>query len=440
MSADAAGPTNVPTAFPGKLVRLGRRSIAGAALLGGIGSAVTALIYWLVFFGPHRHGTPPADVIGSAVFCALLLGGIPLILAFFNGQRLIVARDGIKLSSLNHQRSWRIMGYDRSTAEFILGDRFGSGGRVDANPVLPRLAAERSRVVERIEQSVARRARAVRDDLLGLPTLAAVEAELGIVRGVAGPFRAAQRALSAERASSLLDDRSASRAELVAAALVLAAHGTAVDRDRIEAVARDCADARFARLLRSIASGDARAEASFRRAMLDVSPARVLFGTVCALALWAKTLLTVAVFALGSGPHEGVGWGVLLALALGLARQWAAQRGVLARWTGFEAPGFRFWWNPFAFAAAVYAMGKAPAGAIPAVLAPLLLYAAWWLPTALTLRRRTHASEGAATSGVAAEDRTHVRVEPVAAEGRSDVHELEAVDGERAGRRGSGDG
>lgn len=194
---------------------------------------------------------------------------------------LVIARDGVTLDE------FEVVAFARDDGSVLCTypDGLNATHRRPI-PALPTAHRARYDLFARLEEALPgertgarahRREAAVPDSLLQAPTLAAIREQLGL--GATGaPFRSSPSPLSAETASSLLDDRAATRAELLASSLVLAARGDATDRVRIRQVSKDCADAVFVALLCAVADGDALAEALYRQLGERPRSSRVLEG------------------------------------------------------------------------------------------------------------------------------------------------------------------
>lgn len=339
-------------------------------------------------------------------------------IAAFTGEHLTVARDGVRYAAVELDGSAvrTVVALDRARGEVRFEPASAAGKTVAAIPGLPRGAGPREAALDRIEEAIRTRPPRVADALLEAPSLASIRATLGLDAAAAGPFRAAADGLTPQAAAALIDDRAASRAELVAASLVLATRGGDDGRRRVLRLADDCADGRFARLLRAVATDDPGAEASYRALRGDPGP---LAGIVEALAdrlVGLASIGAAAAFALPRASGVGLLVGVAVVGVLGELRRRAAAADLVARWTGFRLRKAAPWQRALGFALATAALALAP-GAVPAALAPIVLYLALWAPSLLTLRR-VEADEGEAAANEvappAAEDVeavTRVRIE-----------------------------
>lgn len=293
------------------------------------------------------------------------------------GDRLVVARDrwryfrGTGLDEFELP----VLGYDADRRELRLAE---DGAFV--RRAVPGVASDGSDAepIEWLDGTVARRDRRCDDSLLTLPNFAAIRARVGVGVSATVPFRADGTALSREVASSLLDDRSASRAELVAASLVLVEGGRESERARVFAVADACDDEFFAELLRDVArDGDVEASyTSFRaragrvgrvfNALLPRVAGLVSVAIGSALVLRAPTMSLLTTLLPG-----------LCAVALlGEARRQAYKRGLFRRGALTPASIFSL---PVLRDVVAAAIGLSVFRShVPSALVPVLLYLTFW--------------------------------------------------------------
>lgn len=174
------------------------------------------------------------------------------------GERwLVVARDGVRLTSMEDPDFGRLSCVTRfdPEAQSVLIERQGE------QPRWQRLALDRlqretmARVEAQIKAglSASEREPLVSDELLRAETMSELQARLGVGGGMSEPFRARRAVIEVEKARLLLDDLGATRAELLASAIILAHLGVPQDRASIERVADGCAFAPLAELLRAVA-------------------------------------------------------------------------------------------------------------------------------------------------------------------------------------------
>ena len=300
--------------------------------------------------------------------------------AFFRGaddrgEHLLIARDGMlyRRSARAVDRRQPVTAVDPARAEL----RTTLHGWMPI-PGLSSDPAKRAEELAWIDGAFAPRARVVPDALLELPSLDAVREELGLGVGRAGPFRGREASVSRERASSLLDDRGASGAELVAAALVLAEAGDPVDRARIAAVADDCHTPAMRTLLVDVAARSPAAAAAYDRLRGAPTALQEVFSSVLLAGVVATVLARAAATAFGAPLDWSLIAGALAATGLG----WAVRKGPLRSfrerlaWVRHRSMA----WHAGSFFAGLLGLRLAPAGVVPHALAPLLLYLAWWLP------------------------------------------------------------
>lgn len=385
--------TDAPRALPGRLVLRAQRPLRTRVLLRILPVAMLAAIV-AVLVDLHESGRLVLAWLPRGGLAVAVLVGIAAWVwasfARFSGERLTVARDGVhyRVGSSPDAVTRRVLSIDRSTGALCSeGDEGAIGRAWGAIPGLPSEPAAREVALDRIERSLTRRRRLVDDSLLQGPTLAAIRAELGVVGAGAGPFRGPSRGLSAEDASRLLDDLAASRSELLAAALVLGARGGADDRRRIEGVADDCDDPLFGRLLRAVASGDPREESAYESFRRQAGVLQRFVGAVGERLVELVLLNSAASFVIGRTAAEPIAKGLAVVAVLGELRRWAQRRNLLGRWAGLRVGQRPPWQVAASLLVTVFALWAVPAGSVPAAIVPLLLYAAFWLPSVLGLRR-----------------------------------------------------
>ena len=335
-------------------------------------------------------------------------------------EQVVVARDrvGYQLNAFwSGATEWPIVAVDRSTGAVAYSLSPGQAPIWKPIPGLPAEPIERDRVFDRIEQALERPLRQTGDEALAAGSFAELQTALGMKDRSAGPFRSAGD-LDPVRASRLLGDLSASRAELLSAAMVRAARGDAADRRRIEAVADEFTDPHFAALLRAIARDDPQVEVAYQAMRRKMGRAELLFSRLLRPLVGLFFFGAAASLAL-SGTSRDVLVGLGLVAVLGEVRRAASRADVLGRWFGVTARRGGGIANLVALIAATLAVRLLGHGAMPAVLVPTVLYLACWLPSAFWLRPTAAVTdpsvEAVATAAVERPEGTGVRVEVDAA-------------------------
>lgn len=311
-----------------------------------------------------------------------------------HGDQLIVARDRWRYVRSTEGGDYEVpvIGYDRRSGKVIV-----MPGLQPEQWGIPGVEGDEAGAEQRrwLAETVLKRARRVDDALLQLPSFAAVRARLGVSESSASPFRADGGALTKENASSLLDDRSASRAELVAASVVLMTGGGDEERRRVLSLAEDCEEKHFVALLRAIAlGGDVEAAWSNLRTgqprpTRSLSPVRERLDRLCLVAI-------VSMLALWRAPSiellRSLAPGLAIVALLGEARRHLHARGLL-KGGEFSRVAHR---SGYAYGSALAAaIGAAVIRSfIPVAIVPVLLFAAFWGVQIPWGRRREAEFEG----------------------------------------------